>query len=265
MHPFEDLPVTLGTVGLHWFGQSSFGLKDHQDTTILVDPYFPRDRPNDSFVHANSPLDETSLHTDYVLLTHNHGDHTCIESINRIHAACPNVAYIAPKESASALEDAGIDSAKITVVEGGDTVSIAPLTVYAVWAKPPHGLPEDDIPPPDVTHLGYVVDTGSVRVYFSGDPVNTFAEHPALLDPIRTLKPDIGCLTNHPDEGEFPFFDGSAKIAVQLGLKAVVPAHYSCFLSRDYDPHEWAAHLPVDGPTPLIIPYNQSTVYKPQT
>ena len=27
MHPFEDLDVPAGHVGIHWFGQSSLGLK----------------------------------------------------------------------------------------------------------------------------------------------------------------------------------------------------------------------------------------------
>jgi len=61
-------------------------------------------------------------------------------------------------------------------------------------------------------------------VYVTGDPVHTFAEHAEMLDPIRELKPDIGLLTTHPDEGEFPFFDGSVKMAVKLGLKAAIPS-----------------------------------------
>ena len=35
-------------------------------------------------MHNEPPLDEATLPTDYVLLTHNHRDHTCIESIQRI-------------------------------------------------------------------------------------------------------------------------------------------------------------------------------------
>ena len=98
-----------------------------------------------------------------------------------------------------------------------------------------------------------------MRVYVSGDPVNTFGEHEELLAPVRDLKPDIGFLTNHPNEGEFPFFDGSSKIASALNLKTAVPTHYSCFVARDYDPWEWAAGL--QGVEPLIIAYNQSVVY----
>ena len=262
MHPFEDLAVPENGVGIHWFGQSSFALKGPSGTITQIDPYFPRDRPIDRYVHNRAPLNEESLRTDFILLTHNHGDHTCLESIQRLRGAFPDVLLVGPSESAASLRDAGIPEDRITVVTAGDSTELGPLTAHTVYAKPPGGDPDNGIDPPDVQHLGYVVETGSVRVYISGDPINTFAEHETLLSPIRELVPDVGFLTNHPTEGEFPFFDGSVRIAEELGLKAAVPAHYSCFVTRDYDPREWASHLPAAGPEPLIIPYNQSVVYK---
>ena len=42
MHPFENLVVPAGSVGIHWFGQSTLGLKDPQGTIVQVDPYYPR-------------------------------------------------------------------------------------------------------------------------------------------------------------------------------------------------------------------------------
>lgn len=261
MHPFEDLVVPENAVGIHWFGQSSFALKDAAGTIVQVDPYFPRERPAERFIHPRPPLHEASLRTDFVLLTHNHGDHTCLESINRLRAAYPKVRFAGPAESVQSLRENGVEDERLQTVSTGDVVELGGMRASAVWAKPPEGLPDDDIQPPDVTHLGYVVDAGGVRVYVSGDPVNTFGDHEELLAPVRRLQPDIGLLTTHPDEGEFPFFEGSAKIATALGLKAAVPAHYSCFVRRNYDPNDWAAHLPTDGPQPLLIPYNQSTVY----
>ena len=259
MHPFEDIRVAAGTVGIHWFGQSSFALKDSQGTIVQVDPYFPRERPAERYVHPRPPLHEAALRTDFILLTHNHGDHTCIESINRIRTPYPEVRFIGPEESIQAVREAGVASSFTTVVSAGDSVKMGTMQAHTVWAKPPQGLPEDDIKPPDVTHLGYVVEAGTVRVYVSGDPVNTFGDHEELLQPVRQLKPDIGLLTTHPSEVEFPFFDGSAKIAAALGLKAAVPAHYSCFVRRNYEPQDWAAHL--QGVEPLIIPYNQSIAF----
>ncbi len=261
MHPFEDLKVPEQAVGIHWFGQSSFALKDAAGTVVQVDPYFPSQRPPEKFIHATPPLDETTLPTDYVLLTHNHGDHTWAESLLRIHQAFPACRFVGPRESIANLLDHGVPEALLTTVAAGDVVALDTVIAHAVWAKPPAGAPDDGIDPPDVTHLGYVVEIGGVRVYISGDPINTFAEHDELLAPIAALRPDIGFLTTHPSEGEFPFFAGSAKIATALGLKVAVPAHYACFVKRTYDPQEWAAHLPQDGPQPLIIPYNTATVY----
>lgn len=262
MHPFEDLQVPENGVGIHWFGQSSFGLKNAAGAIVQVDPYYPRDRPAERFLHTRAPLHEASLRTDAVLLTHDHGDHTCMESIKRLFGAYPEVRFIGPAESAERMRQGGIPTASITEIAAGGTADSGGMTAHAVWSKPPAGDPDSGIEPASVQHLGFVVDTGAVRVYISGDPINTFAEHESLLEPIRTLTPHIGLLTTHPDEGEFPFFDGSARIAAALGLQAAVPSHYQCFVTRDYDPRAWAQGLP-DSVKALLIPYNQAVAYVP--
>lgn len=262
MHPFEDLDVPAGHVGIHWFGQSTLGLKHPDGTIVQVDPYYPRERPADRFIHARAPLMEESLRTDWVLLTHDHGDHTCMESIERMHGTFADVGFVAPPESCTRIRDGGIPADSMQEVTAGDTATMGPFTAHTVLAKPHHGDPDAGIEPPGVQHLGFVVDTGDVRLYISGDPINNFADHEELLAPIRALEPHIGFLTNHPDEGEFPFFEGSGRIAGALGLQTAVPTHYGCFVTRDYDPKAWAKHLPV-GVSPLLIPYNQATVYRP--
>lgn len=261
MHPFTNMPVPSGAVGIHWFGQSSYALKDASGALLLVDPYFPRQRPPERFIHAEPPLDEATLRTDYVLLTHDHGDHTCIESLLRIHNAYPNARFAGPVESVKRMAENGIPAALLATVAAGDMLALGSFRVHAVWAKPPQGAPADGIQPPDVTHLGYVIEVGDQRIYISGDPINTFADHEELLAPIANLRPNLGFLTTHPNEGEFPFFAGSAKIATRLGLTHAVPAHYQCFVKRNYNPQEWATHLAADGPQPLIIPYNEAIVY----
>jgi L-ascorbate metabolism protein UlaG (beta-lactamase superfamily) len=262
MHPFEDLPVPAGKIGLHWFGQNSFALKDSAGTVLQVDPYFPWDRPDTQFLHRRPPLHEATLRTDLVLLTHDHGDHTCVESLSRLRDAFPAALYVGPSESMDRLRRSGFVADRLRPIAAGERWQWGSIAVNAVWSKPAGGLPDDGIAPPDVQHLGYVVEAEAERVYITGDLVNTFANHEELLAPVRALEPTIGILTTHPTEGEFPDFAGCSRLAAELRLRAAVPAHYGCFVSRTYDPSQWAAQL--QGVLPVVIGYNQAVLYPPE-
>jgi L-ascorbate metabolism protein UlaG (beta-lactamase superfamily) len=133
--------------------------------------------------------------------------------------------------------------------------------IHSFYSKPPAGDPQANIPPPDSTHLGYVLELGGLKLYISGDAINTLADHDELLGPIAALRPDIGFLTTHPTEGEFPFFEGSLRMARKLGLRTAVPSHYACFAKRTYDPKQWAALFGPGDPKPLIIPWNSHVIY----
>jgi len=261
MHPFNHVAVPDGSIGIHWFGQNSFALKDASGFTVLTDPYFPNDRPAEKFIYRTAPLDEATMETDLVLLTHDHGDHTCVESLQRIRAAHPAARFVGPVESVARMADAGFEGTCLTMIAAGDAIEVGGVSLHAVWSKPPEGVPTEGIGAPRVQHLGYVIEIGGARVYVTGDLINTFADHPELMAPVAALKPEIGLITMHPTEGEFPFFDGVVKLAADLGLKAVVPAHYACFVRRTYDPVAFAKLLPEGGPQPLIIGYDRSVIY----
>ncbi len=262
MHPLATFSVPPGHVAIHWFEQSCYAVKDAAGSVLQVDPYFPRQRAPERFIHAQPPLDEATLPTDFVLLTHNHSDHTWPESISRIRDAFPDCLFVGPQESIDKiLAETEVEPSHTQVIEAGESVELASYTVHAVYAKPPAGNPGAGIKPPDVTHLGYVVAVDGVRLYFSGDPIHTFADHPELTQPVAKLQPQVGLLTTHPSEGEFPFFAGSVRMAQAVGLSHAVPAHRACFVKRDYNPDEWAAQFPAGGPSPLIIPRNSHIVY----
>lgn len=262
MHPFKDLTVPDGAVAIHWFEQSSFAIKDSQGTTILIDPYFPHERPADRFVHAQPPVDEAELPVDHLLLTHDHLDHTHAETLRRVIQSSPTATFAGPVESISrVLNEVGVPGEQTMTLQVGDVVTLGTMTVHVVYAKLPGGDPAADIKPPDVTHLGYVVGAGERSLYFTGDPMNNFAEQEELISAVAMHKPEIGFMTTHPTEGEFPFFPGCVAMAEQIGLRHVVPAHRSCFVKRDYDPQTWAGHFRPGGPQPIIIPYNSHIIY----
>jgi L-ascorbate metabolism protein UlaG (beta-lactamase superfamily) len=262
MHALAHLRVPAGRVAAHWFEQSSFAVKDAAGTVVLIDPYFPRRRPPERFIHPTPPLDEAELPADYVLLTHDHSDHTYPESLARIRAASPDCRFVGPHESiARAVAEAGVEPERTAVIRAGEAVDLGGVRAHAVYTKPPGGDPAAGIAPPDVTHLGYVLASGDIRLYITGDPIRTFAEHDELVAAVAALAPAVGFMTTHPTEGEFPLFDGSAAMARRIGLARAVPVHRACFVRRDYDPEAWAAHFPAGGPAPFIMPRDSQSLF----
>lgn len=262
MHPFSQLVVPTGSVGIHWFEQNAYAFKDSTGIVVLVDPYFPSVRPAEWFIRPHPPVVESEFPTDYVLFTHAHGDHTNSETVTRIRQAWPAARYLGPQESVDQIvREAGVSPNQATTLSAGSSVSQDGLRIHSFYSKPPAGDPQANIPPPDSTHLGYVLELGGLKLYISGDAINTLADHDELLGPIAALRPDIGFLTTHPTEGEFPFFEGSLRMARKLGLRTAVPSHYACFAKRTYDPKQWAALFGPGDPKPLIIPWNSHVIY----
>jgi len=264
MHPFAALAVPAGSVGIHWFEQNAYALKDSRGMILQIDPYYPVDRPPDRFIHPEPPLVEAALPTDYVLMTHDHGDHTNPETVARILSAWPQVRCIGPQEAIErVVAEAGVPLAQTATLAAGETLSLGDVAVHASYSKPPAGDPAAGIAPPDVTHLGYVIEMAGIVLYNTGDCIHTLADLDDLIAPVAAMQPDIGFITMHPTEGEFPSFQGGVRLAQKLGLETAVPSHYSCFVKRDYDPQEWAALLPPGGPRSLIIPWNSHVIYRP--
>ncbi|HEX5689352.1 MAG TPA: MBL fold metallo-hydrolase, partial [Roseiflexaceae bacterium] len=142
MHSFTQVEVPQDHVAIHWFEQSSYALKDSHGTIVQVDPYFPRQRPSERFIHATPPLDEAELPTDFVLLTHSHNDHTWPESIARIWSAFPRVRFVGPHESIDKIvAEAGVDPSHTYVIAAGESAELGTMTAHAVYAKPPEGDP----------------------------------------------------------------------------------------------------------------------------
>ena len=95
--------------------------------------------------------------------------------------------FIGPEESVRQISsETDVADDNVSEISAGESVTLNSITVHAVYAKPPEGDPSADIGPPDVTHLGYVISGDGVSLYFSGDPINNFAEHDELISAVRS-------------------------------------------------------------------------------
>ena len=242
MHRLNNQAVEKNCAGVAWFGQNSFAIKSHGGTVVLTDPYFPAHRPGDKFFHPVVPEGVFGLAPDFILLTHDHSDHTDVETIHKYLEAYPALKVIGPRESIAHLGTGD-------VIAAGQTVTMGDMAVTALYSK----VPQEGM----ITHLGYVIKTGDgVKVYVSGDTQNDLARNDFLLDPIIRENPHIGLITTHPTEGEFPFFEDTAVLAQKADMRFAVPAHYGCFSKRSFDPFAWQRVFPLHGAMPVIIPYN---------
>ena len=137
--------------------------------TIYIDP---------AVLPATTPAD-----ADFILITHSHGDHQELASINRIRKP-GTVIYSSPPGVPALTNNLAAAGVTINAVTPGQRFTIGGVEIETV--------PMYNIARPNPGHLramnfvGYVINVGGVRVYASGDTeripeMKTFAVDVALL------------------------------------------------------------------------------------
>ena len=158
---------------------------------------------------ATTPAD-----ADFILITHNHGDHQELASINRIRKPGTVIYSSTPGVPAltTGLAAAGVTINAVTPGQrftiGGVEVETVPM-YNAVRPNPGH--------PRVMNYVGYVLNIGGVRVYASGDTER--------IPEMRTFSADVALL---------PLGQGFTMIRVQDAVDAAldvqarvaIPYHY---------------------------------------
>ncbi|HEU4673862.1 MAG TPA: MBL fold metallo-hydrolase [Candidatus Limnocylindrales bacterium] len=160
---------------------------------------------------------------DVVLLSHLHRDHLDLGSLRLLR---PKPTIIVPRGAGALLEAHGYHD--VVELAPGETAAAGPLTITATEAahsgfRPPFG--------PTAAAVGYVVDSGSRRVYFAGD-TDLFAGMRALGDleldvallPVWGWGPTLG--PGHLDP------ERAATAAARVRARTIVPIHWGTFWPR---------------------------------
>jgi L-ascorbate 6-phosphate lactonase len=236
-----------GEAAIWWLGQNSFLLRG-AGVDIMIDPYFSRPSPPERYLHSEAPIAAEEFGPDAVFCTHDHSDHTDPGYLLPLSQSWPETTFFGPPESAARMVGAGIPEVRVSAIESGDIVEVDAASVEVVLSKTEAVS--------DVAHYGYVVDFGGARIYDTGDIMRGATREAFLMEPIRQARPHIALITTSPTEEEFPDFEEAAALARSVGVRVAIPAHYSCFANRTFDPAPFAALFNrEEGPRGAIIPY----------
>jgi L-ascorbate 6-phosphate lactonase len=227
------------TVELWWLGQSGFRVRDPDNgLTIFLDPFLtPSDRR--SWQAPAGPADLAAA--DVVLASHEHTDHldlptlraAAVESGSRFTLVVPEPLV------ERVIAETGLPNGRVLGTQPGATIERSGLHIDPVPAR--HGVNVSDsytfgeqLSKGLVRYLGYVVETGGVRLYHAGDCI----PYAGQIERLRELHPQLALLPiNGRDfyrESERNLVGNmdpreAARIANDIGASVLIPMHWELF------------------------------------
>ena len=202
--PKQEKPrkeVSMGNT-LQWFGHASFRIS-YGDKVIYIDPWKLTDAPHDATA---------------VLVSHSHHDHYSPDDIAT--ASGPGTKIVA---STDVIRKEG----KGQAIKPGEKIDLDGVSVTGVAAY----NPSKRFHPKANNWLGFVVELGSVRIYYAGDTDLT-DEMKALRDIDIALLPVGGTYTMNAEE---------AAMAVEhIKPKRAIPYHWGDIVGERSDADQFA-------------------------
>lgn len=229
-----------GSIALFWLGQAGFVLVTPEGRRIGIDPYLS-DFVQHSFPEVGdgfkrlmpAPCQPEDLHLDALLISHEHADHYDAESITGLTRG-HSIPVLTTPTVADLMKAAGHDKGRVLPMRPGDSLTTQQVRVTAVGCD--HGELSSDA-------IGFLLDTGSVTLYYAGDTALTLDRLAIALQ----RKPDVAIL---PINGAFGNLDGvqASILAGALEARYCVPCHFWMFPLHLGKPQEVIDSLPMHAP-----------------
>jgi len=249
-HPFksrlERLEVPSGMVALGALGQAGFAIKAGGMITY-IDPYLSgtvgeAGRPGRMVEIPIAPQEIT--HADLLLCTHEHMDHTDVNTVVPLAAASPGAPIFVSPQGHTLLRDAGITDERLVLPRLGEARTVGSMRVTAIPAA--HYDFEVDAEG-HARWMGFVIEVDGVTLYHSGDTI-VIPELIAALEPFRI---DLALL---PINGRDYFREqqqivGNMNVREVAGLckllrpRVLIPTHNDMFAGNRVNPADLVAEL----------------------
>ncbi len=246
--------VPEGAVALWWIGQGGFLFKGSDGTVLAVDPFL-----SDAGAHRLPPATPTPRQfptlispealgtlTTAVLCTHEHLDHVDPEAIGAIAAANRTLLLLGPRGVRAAYARFGVPVEQIVALDVGESYALGLWTLTATFADHRADGP-----------IGFVLDTGTTRIYHTGDT----EAHDRLHD-VAAFTPSLVTVVINGRGGNMNAED-AARLVATLGARAAIPTHYDLFANNLTDPATFVAALAREAPTAqaLVLPRGTRLVW----
>jgi len=191
-----------------FYGHASLAL-ELAGANILFDPFIT---PNP----LAKAIDIQTLHPDYIMLSHGHGDHVADVAAIQKNADATVIAIV---ETAAWVRRQGVHPDKIIEMNFGGTVKTNFGTAKMVYALHTNGTPDGQY---GGQPAGYLIQSGQKKIYFAGDTALTL-EMKLLAD--EKLDWAILPIGDHYTMG----VDDAIKAAHFIQCKQIIGIHYDTF------------------------------------
>ena len=217
-------------ISIRWLGGAGFLIR-YDDICIGIDLYLSNScmRSNGDFKRLIPiPEDPQNLKMDFLIATHEHGDH--------LDQGCIGDWFLGSKElkligSPTVVKEAEAvpEDQKLCLNEGDSLVLGKNIKVHAVYCD--HGEQCPDC-------IGVVLNLGKRTIYFTSDT----CYRPDLQELTGVINPDVLLVPINPAFGN-PGATGAAKLTKMFLPGLVIPCHYWLFKEHGGNPGEFASEL----------------------
>jgi L-ascorbate metabolism protein UlaG (beta-lactamase superfamily) len=186
---------------------------------------------------------------DYVLCTHNHGDHLNLKTLLPLAEANPGARFVVPAPCKGVLTGAGIGEERVLAAKAGESIECSdesgtkPVSIIPVPAIHTRYIQDEGEKDAngDYSSLGFVLRADGLLLYHSGYTWIT----PPLVKALKALAPfDSAMLPINGTDwertaenciGNVSYLD-AVKLARALPVDTVIPSHYDMMANNSENP-----------------------------
>ncbi|MBD3327944.1 hypothetical protein GF340_01425 [Candidatus Peregrinibacteria bacterium] len=215
-----------GYVNIYWLGGAGFILQS-VDVLVVIDPYLSNscEGKDGSFKRlVPSPISAEKFLPDYVLVSHEHGDHLDILSLPIFAGKASKI--IGPGSVMNTCQDLGIDDNNLNKLNRGEIFETEKFSIRTVISD--HGEYSPD-------QIGMIIELEGKCIYYTADTCYKW-DLPSIIDVpnnIDVLLVPINGAYGNPNALE------ATHIASWVNPKCVIPCHYWLFKEHGGNPNDF--------------------------